>query len=194
MNKFRPILFSTPMVHAILEGRKTQTRRTCKHQFWSHSELVDVNINKEFQKIDRNVSCPYGNIGDVLWVRESWQILLFKDAPTKYLYKANPQHDAMKWKPSIHMPKAACRLFLRIKYVRVERLRDISEADALAEGISVNAHFYYDYMKNGLGFYSSPIQSFFSLWESINGADSLQANPWVWVIEFERIEKPIDFK
>ena len=206
-NQFKPILFSTPMVQAILDGRKTQTRRVCKHQFWSHSELVDVNTNKIFQKVDRNVSCPYGKVGDVLWVREKFRALVdcesgkfhsfsyYADMPEAF-HKQFPH----KWKPSIHMPKAACRLFLEITNVRVERLQDIGRQDALSEGIQDLVELedtpqelqYYQFKFGGERF-PSAVKAFAGLWSSINGADSWNANPWVWVIEFKRIEKPVNF-
>lgn len=211
--KFRPILFSTPMVQAKLENRKNQTRRTKgleeineNPDEWVCEKLEHepafLFFNKEKEDYMVEIKCPYGNVGDVLWVRESWQEVLFKDEPTKYLYKANPMHDAMKWKPSIHMPKAACRLFLRVKNVRVERLQDISESDAIAEGIEKvfwgpDSHFigYFDYIeKCEISGFKYPKDSFKSLWDSIN-ADKMpwSKNPWVWVVEFEPIDQPIEF-
>lgn len=219
MKKFRPILFSTPMVQAILEGRKTQTRRTKGLEHINENpdgyrydgsleespngdiikkenhfmEIIDIDGNPKEKYI--KIKCPYGNIGDVLWVRETYCKLY--ESLDLYYFKDDKSfdHKKAKWKPSIHMPKAACRLFLRIKDVRVERLQDITNEDALAEGVKEieKDEAYFDYMK-GAGTYVRPIGSFFSLWRSINGEKSYDANPWVWVIEFERIEKPIDFK
>jgi hypothetical protein len=221
--KEHPILFSTPMVQAILEGRKTQTRRICKHQHWTHSELTDVNINKRIQKVDRNVSCPYGQPGDLLWVREkfaktmgvfepeicysffaddfhwSWQP---GDVPHGKL--SCQWHDAdlskeVKWKPSIHMPKAAARIWLEITEVKVERVQDISEEDAIAEGIipllassmqlKTQGQLYFDYTKPKQIFNEGipPFWSFNSLWCSINGGESWDANPWVWVVKYKVI-------
>lgn len=206
MSKLRPILFSTEMVRAILDGRKTQTRRVCRHQHWSHSELVDVNVNGITQKVDRNVSCPYGQPGDILWVRETWcYVMLFhahdllegsRDS-NLYVYKTSFHEDWMeyakekygyKWKPSIHMPFAAARIFLRVKNVRVERLQDISERDAVAEGI-MNVYIHYYVGDKFVIPKDNPINSFRSLWQSINGSESWEANPWVWVVEFEPISK-----
>ena len=190
--KTHPILFSTEMVQAILAGRKTQTRRVSKHQCWSHSELIDVNINGIFQKVDRNVSCPYGKPGDLLWVRESFvKFETFNE--TLFSYKASPKTNLdVNWKPSIHMPKDAARIWLRITNIRVERLKNITHEDALAEGIlDFGDGTYKNYFKNkGLRTQDGvecilPIASFQSLWCSINGNESWEANPWVWVIEYE---------
>jgi hypothetical protein len=219
--KFIPILFSTAMVQAILEGRKTQTRRVCKHQFWSHMELVDVNKNQIIEKVDRNVSCLYGQSGDVLWVRETWLQVMRDHAHDLlegwrdrdlFIRKTDVHEDwieyakekyGYKWKPSIHMPKSACRIFLEVVSVRVERLRDISQADAIAEGIVTKTEVTglvmgqkNDYPKSFVGHKSwvLPKESFKGLWKSINGQESWDSNPWVWVVEFKRIEKPENFK
>jgi hypothetical protein len=202
--KAHPILFNTEMVQAILDGRKTQTRRICKHQYWSHSELTDVNRNGIFQKVDRRVSCPYGNVGDVLWVRETW-CLTTPYGPEEYYfgYKTSSQTEIKasekynyyspdEWKPSIHMPKEACRIFLRITNIRVERLQDISEDDAIKEGVQKIAYGYKHYTFKGASAEHAR-HSFLTLWKSINGSESWEANPWVWVIEFERTVKPENF-
>lgn len=222
--KFKPILFSTEMVQAILEGRKTQTRRAkgleklnensddwiledtwltqCTDKIalfvFKRKDPKTCLENESFVNID---TFPYGNIGDIIWVRECYCI--WDDGTFKYKTQSTCDtygwRDTMidkwiKWKPSIHMPKAACKLFLRIKDLRVERLKDISKEDALAEGVKEieKDEAYFDYMK-GAGTYAGPIGSFFSLWESINGAESVMENPWVWVIEFECVEKPTNF-
>lgn len=222
--KFIPILFSTPMVQAILENRKTQTRRVIKnisieenkHGSFNYKAkgFGGTNIPKEDLSCDfLGISslCKY-NIGDILWVRESFHYVL--DSETldflNYDYKADREYynKTGKWKPSIHMPKDACRLFLQIKDRRVERLLDISEKDAKAEGI----RFYYDevlqsnrykhYVYDSSGYGNPEVDypcasqanhSFFSLWVKINGQQSFESNPWVWVIEFERIDKPDNF-
>lgn len=189
----KPILFSTEMVQAILEGRKTQTRRTKGlekvnenpdgHTFNSFS--ID-NKNATFKRLEgmwQGVDVPF-KTGDVLWVRESFAKVEFKDQPTLYLYKANPEHQSMKWKPSIHMPKEACRLFLKVTNVRVERLQDITEMDAIFEGCM-------QYEKDTD--WMTALYGFELLWKKINGESSWKSNPWVWVIEFERIEKPENF-
>ena len=180
--KFRPILFSTPMVQAILEGRKTMTRRIIK------DEQINVCLQAGFAKSAWTL-CPYGQPGDVLWVREKFKRMVdcktglfhswdyYADMPEAF-HKQYPN----KWKPSIHMPKVACRLFLKIKSIRVERLQDISGTDAVAEGCS------------GLPDNGIAQSNFQKLWLMINGDESWFANPWVWVIELERIEKPKNFK
>jgi hypothetical protein len=168
-----PILFSPSMVQANLEDRKTMTRRICKHQTWSYSELHDVNVNAITRKTDKTVSCPYGKPGDLLWVRESFQI-----AHGNIFFRADgeEQSSVFKWKPSIHMPKTAARIWLQIEEIRVERLNEISEEDAIAEGIEViNSERYgklfRDYMNHpdssDKGFKDS-ILSFRSLFLSIN--------------------------
>ncbi len=169
----RPILFSAPMVRAILGGRKTQTRRVVKDRY------IDAVFLVHFFKYLRG-NCPYGQPGDRLWVRES-----FCDARSAgagcVLYRASGDR-ACRWKPSIHMPRSASRILLEITAVRVERLNDISEADAKAEGLMRVSDGFRG--ADGLPWYANPVASYRSLWESINGAGSWAANPWVWVIEF----------
>lgn len=208
-DKIKPILFSTPMVQAILEGRKTQTRRIVKFKTAGANHTANYeramisdsgDVFRFFQEenwlgwFDEK---PKYNTGDILWVRETWR----KDLYNIYDHKADYteriiSHPSNKgiWKPSIHMPKAAARIFLEVTNVRVERLFDISEKDAIAEGIIViepeEAYNSYD---KGVGSYATARGSFFSLWTSINGQASLDANPWVWVYEFKRIGKPANF-
>jgi hypothetical protein len=219
-NQFKPILFSTQMVQAILDGRKTQTRRLVKPQpktqhrtdtrleFYARRgenwEVKDKWAGDGFSILD-SFKCPYGKVGDVLWVREKFRALVdcesgkfhsfsyYADMPEAF-HKQFPH----KWKPSIHMPKNACRLFLEITKVRVERLQDISEQDAIAEGVKFDIQkdigtFWWDYINGGFNIFLNAYKSFKSLWSSINGADSWNANPWVWVVEFKRIEKPVNF-
>lgn len=150
------------------------------------------------------------NVGDIFWVRETWQQECYEGdypegkayiATKKYVYRADeyelPKESKAfgKWKPSIFMPKEACRLFLEVTNVRVERLHDISEEDAKAEGIKIYSGFeqFENYNKIGYRFLNSAIDSFFSLWRSINGKESLDANPWVFAYSFEQIEKPDNF-
>lgn len=193
--KQRPILFSTPMVQATIRGRKTQTRRIFKPQpTEKHDQSGYITaLGKDginyfgFKENETNIfdaiECPYGQPGDVLWVRET-----FQQDGEDYLYKANCDINVVGWKPSIHMPKSAARIWLRIANVRVERLQDISREDARAEGIEpINNTQFINYV-DGTTTYNERT-SFYSLWESINGKESLSSNPWVWVIEFERIEK-----
>lgn len=214
--KFIPILFSTPMVQAVLDGRKTQTRRVIKKQpdLKRHRQIKRAVIldgkSRETWIYDDGVSlrqdsvkCPYGQPGDVLWVRETF---VSYNVPVKhpkvdeieYEYKADETPVKFRWKPGIHMPKAACRIFLKVKSVRVERLQDISETDAIDEGIEREPGLPFvvrwkDYLNTDeeLEF---PESSFSTLWKSINGSESWDANPWVWVIEFERIERPSGFQ
>ncbi|WP_417200083.1 hypothetical protein [Bizionia sp.] len=204
--KYIPILFSTNMVQAILEGRKTQTRRVIKN-FPNSDEAINLkDVYEHSPEYFYEVS-PYGKPGDILWVRETFRKVNHYGFDYEFhQYKAGGTsahcevidmdqllHDD-KWKPSIHMPKAACRIFLKITDVRVERLQDISEQDAIAEGIEkLGASFGYRNYLNKAGlpvsWYSS-YHSFQSLWENINGSDNWKSNPWVWVISFERTTKP----
>lgn len=213
----RPILFSTPMVQAILSGRKTMTRRIWRNPYHPLLEAIPCDcspteglIEIEFQKdlialngkfIEslkgqrRWLGCPHGVPGDGLWVRETW---LFQDRIyIGYKYKADLSDEAAKivrWKPSIYMPKAACRINLEIKQIRFERLNAISKADAISEGIKVIRErnplplVYKNYAdkKEDSGYYD-PRMSFFSLWDSIHGFGAVELNPWVWVIEFDKI-------
>jgi len=224
--KQRPILFSTPMVQAILDGRKTMTRRIMKPQPWvfsqpdngiedpAHEEWNWPIPKSEFKgeaigMISHPSAfykyCPYGQPGDVLWVREGFAPFVgMIRQPRDYKYKAdnNALHKDVKWKPSIHMPKSACRLFLEVASVKVERLQDITESDAIAEGIEsdplgpVEIHdheelFYKNYQFPESKFrYVDAKKSFASLWMSIHGSESWNQNPWVWVIEFKRNEWP----
>jgi hypothetical protein len=205
--KQRPILFSSEMVQAILDGRKTQTRRLLKLQpkknleflGWKLTEYIQVAFGRG-AKIESLHKFPFGEVGDVLWVRETYLNFNSIDETPNYTYKADHPNfninfaSGEKWKPSIHMPKRASRIWLKITNVKVQRLQDISAEDAIKEGIKKHNHrrlgeMWYDYIY--LGGCQDPITSFASLWCSINGLDSWYKNPWIWVIEFERIEKPI---
>lgn len=206
--KLKPILFSTPMVEAILNGTKTQTRRIVKPQ----PDEDGLSFNLKLQDWQDTSGVNYkskANIGDIFWVRETWQITDFlhpSDENYGYIYKASENGREWesntkdwKWRPSIFMPKAACRLFLKVTNVRVERLHDISEEDAESEGIDFNnlSDGYLDkafknYLTGSFDFdeHMGSISSFFTLWESINGKQSLESNPWVWVYEFEKTKTP----
>jgi len=201
--KFIPILFSTPMVQAIIEGRKTMTRRKIKLY-----KADEHPLRQTSQWMQENNTCPYGKVGDVLWVREAFVPDYFDDHSCGY--KADWNNVAAelmpepKWKPSLFMPKAACRIFLEITEIRVERLNDITREDAVKEGIECNGInkpiVYRNYLSDGAKFLHStngirftPIDSFKSLWQSINGKDSWKANTWVWVISFKRIDKSEGF-
>lgn len=195
--KLHPILFSTPMVQAILNGNKTQTRRVVKCYPTSEAHHMRQTAEWQFE----NKTCPYGVVGDILWVREKFNYLHDAKDKTKVttVYAAGAENiihpedlPGMKWKPSIHMPFTACRIFLKIKSVRVERLQSITEADAKAEGVEWTARQgYKNYLSNDeTDVFKYAQRSFITLWQSINGAASYDANPWVWVIEFEKTEKP----
>lgn len=155
------------------------------------------------------MQCPYGEPKDRLWVREAFRPIYPQQAsynggrPIGYDYREGYQlgyrmGDSIrppKWKPSIHMPREACRIVLEIVSVRVELLSDISEADAIAEGIGSirvsetdSRWLNYANQDSKAAAFGDPRQSFWSLWKSINGGMSLAANPWVWVIEFKRVE------
>lgn len=189
-----PILFSAPMVRALLAGTKTQTRRVVKKlpitlNRETNSLEVDIeNIaNGRFAKL---VACPHGQPGDRLWVRETWH-----DASSSLHSCALYRADGIdlhwdKWTPSIHMPRWASRITLEITSVRVERLQEISIEDAKAEGAwgpdDSIVQKVADYFGTDI-FSANPRKAFQMLWESINGPDSWAANPWVWVIEFRRL-------
>jgi len=187
----RGILFSAAMVRALLDGTKTQTRRVVnvKNPDWIrrhvHPYKSDNNNGKVVYGWDGNagdvLTCPYGQPGDRLWVRETWAPHPdFPETTHRGVYRADPEckYDVARWRPSIHMPRWASRILLEITGVRVERLQDISEADAVAEGIS--QHY-------AEGRRVSCRVAYAWLWESINGAGSWDANSWVWVVEFRRI-------
>lgn len=205
MSRVLPILFNTEMVRAILDGRKTCTRRVIKpqpqsrlcytyagshkgcigkwtypnkgaHEFLGEEYKLPENIKDE--ELSKRWNPPYHK-DDILYVRETW-----KKAPNGYFYyedwQRNDIADVTKWKPSIYMPKDAARIWLKVTDVRVERLQDMTDDDAEAEGC-------FDYTSTALGF--------FDVWDSTIKKSDLDrygwnANPWVWVIKFERCEKP----
>lgn len=206
----RQILFCAPMVRAILEGRKSQTRRVVKLPKWAGANCIEVNerdmplVVAEATGCLAEMPCPYGKPGDRLWVREAWNwcYAAAKDASGKgaedrelidYAADGHPSVFGFKWRPSIHMPRWASRILLEIVAVRVERLADISRDDAEAEGIglrrvSENDYRWIDYTdKAGGHTFGDPRHSFWSLWKSINGEESHDANPWVWVVEFKKV-------
>jgi len=183
------------MVQAIIEGRKTMTRRKIKL-----SKADEHPLRQTSQWMQENNTCPYGKVGDVLWVRETFCSDYGIDGCFVFKATWNPKMIEPKWRPSLFMPKAACRIFLEITDIRVERLQDISEADAINEGIEgrffagdrpiLFKDYYYKYPIND----TVPAKfSFRTLWYSINGEKSFDANPFVWVISFKRIEKPDGF-
>lgn len=241
--KERPILFSGPMVRAILEGRKTQTRRVVKpvgnddafvlqdygNGFWPYrSDDGDTPFKGD---MELPIDCPYGRVGDRLWVRETFSIgedlgadwvrgyaqgdrfVILDGGSHEYIVPEsyeiprnakethNSEGTAEHWRefgpiPSIFMPRWASRITLEITGVRVERLQDISEADALAEGVkrsqravspSEAVPCFRDYLRNEPNYHTAR-DSFSSLWVSLNGPESWQANPWVWCISFKRVQ------
>lgn len=228
----RPILFSAPMVRALMAGTKTQTRRAIKPQpyvdaqgnfCWNGSNFGQDFSGPHIQAIASplptsktgRVRCPYGKRGDRLWVRETWMDLQGTGVEhrsqadgklQRYAYGADTPPGSygdecrkdfgLKWRPSIHMPRWASRITLEVTGVRVERLQDISEADAAAEGIEPIEgsrempgpnHFSVREV-GGWANFPTAQEAYRYLWESINGPASWDANPWVWVVEFRRVE------
>jgi hypothetical protein len=184
--KEHPILFSTAMISALLDGRKTQTRRIFKDHPRLRSDLSKVDLKAWMGNHPEYILsfCPYGKPGDVLWVRESFSF--YEPDGYGFNYKADfTDAHTFKWKPSIHMPKDAARIWLQVEEVRVERLQDISEIDAFAEGVEKVNRMWRYYLGDGNGLVSFPSDSYRSLWEKLNGEDSWQLNPWVWVVEFK---------
>ncbi|MGK4351076.1 hypothetical protein ACSMFN_12425 [Enterobacter sichuanensis] len=184
--KERGMIFNGEMVRAILDGRKTQTRRVIKDCTVGRDQISKfIQIGKKFigcypEDVPELIRecCPYGVPGDRIWVRETFCSVPDHEEPagcSALLYAADGNGPYGNWTPSIHMPRWASRILLEITDVRVERLNDISEEDARSEGIS--------------GSSARDIkEAYAALWRSIYGSDSWQANPWVWVIVFKRIE------
>jgi hypothetical protein len=212
--KERPILFSDPMVRALLEGSKTQTRRVVKPKHLPFVENLTANF-LDGKWGERPM--PYGGPGDRLWVREKWQAwdctsVMDKewepwDRERRSGLSINEYHaehgnpDGIEyaatseslgpWTPSIHMPRWASRITLEITGVRVERLQDISEADSVAEGCTKNHNGYFwggPHDVSGLKQMATAQKAYRDLWESINGPGSWEANPWVWVVSFKHLE------
>ena len=168
--KERPILFSAPMVRALLDGSKTQTRRAVK-RFEVRSGMPEPEMASLLR------CCPYGQPGDLLWVRESFQTHTGSYGESiVYAYRATDDQRLGPWKPSIHMPRAASRITLEVTGVHIDRLQDISRGDAMEEGCP------FPNMAQG----PDPRQWYADLWEQINGPDSWATNTWVWVVEFRR--------
>lgn len=205
MTKERPILFSAPMVRVLLDGSKTQTRRVCKPaEAAGLSFVVEVPDPQERGQVYNGshfgneeggvqFACPYGGVGDRLWVRETHRKIIGQSGGwIETDFRASYTHcdrlgdhigKPAKWTPSIHMPRDASRIDLEVTDVRVERLQAISEPDAAAEGVFGWA-----------GEQDTPVRDlpearlvYRQLWEQINGAGSWDLNPWVWVVEFKRV-------
>jgi hypothetical protein len=185
---FKPILFSTPMVQAILRDQKTQARLIINAQ--PTAELFSAIIGgydkipkmaRFWTKLEPNnpliedIKLKY-NIGDILWVRETWMKI-----DNRFVFKALLTEEEAKkyhWKPSIFMPKEACRIFLKLKSIKVERLNEISGEDAMKEGVKVETMWPF----------GDAYRAYAILWDKINGKGSWDKNPFVWVYEFERCE------
>lgn len=237
--KERGIIFSAPMVRALLDGRKSQTRRVVKWPEWLPAQQIPDAVHafsnglprcglfEDGQPV-RSFGCPYGQPGDRLWVRETWGyrgngwtnlrpdereydihyqaddsrrrfIFPDKQEPAGLPRQAQQREgqsrtnydDALtrywrQWRPSIFMPRWASRITLEVTGVRVERLQDISEEDAFAEG--VEATEFPDPYRDSFAISTPGRAGYAQLWNSINGPDSWDANPWVWCIEFQRLE------
>jgi hypothetical protein len=205
--KERPILFSGPMVRALLAGTKTQTRRAVKPQptggdviFHPWNDGFAVGRFRDSENAVRQLPCPYGGYGTRLWVRESgWERpertskMMREGADTwaPYYYDADGEdaEQLREWgfkrRPSIHMPRWACRLTLEVVRIRAERVQEISAADVDAEGTSP-----LQLARGILRDDWKPQQAYARLWDSINGAGSWDANPWVWVVEFKVEPRP----
>lgn len=189
----RPILFSGPMVRAIIEGRKTVTRRVVKPQpdFLGSMTAPNTPFKTLGAGLHGQIVCPYGQPGDRLWVRETFAVYGDEKMAAIHYRADRPHHVGQKgmgYKPSIHMPRWACRILLEITAVRVERLQEISEAQARAEGVQQDSDGWFDYQAPSTQCCTSAVESFRTLWSSINGTESWTANPWVWVVEFKRVE------
>lgn len=181
--KFIPILFSTPMVQANIVDKKSVTRRL--NHFKNLNDLNKkghdfkfnaFDLNREtvnFECLERNRRMieinPFGNTGDILWVRETFSNGTFENGThTGFRYKADDENYNVVWKPSIFMPKQACRLFLEIQNVSVSKLQTMNEKDAQREGFD-------------------SLESFIMLWDKINPMYQWNTNPYVWVIEYKKI-------
>lgn len=191
----RPIIFSGPMIRAILDGRKTMTRRVIKSQPNSTQILArDAAAPSGYSWIspeydDELLTCPYGQPGDQLWVRETWADTRdeCRRHPVSYRADWNIEDDfdrGFNWRPSIHMPRWASRITLEVTGVRVEQLCDITEEDAIKEGVDPVAHPSYPALKA-----RAHTRGFCWLWDSLNSKRGFgwEANPFVWVIEFKKL-------
>ena len=221
--KERPVIFNGEMVRAILDGRKTQTRRALNWKRQPYTEMAERDDGSLWPWAEDGehggdiwFPCPFGEVGDRLWVRETWGVVSHDfdeneriidwvpDRPATAIHEMpfgngyysghaiyavdgqftwgddDGHGERSCWKPSIHMPRAACRILLEITAVRVERLNDIRESDARAEGVMPTPGAAELLVGGKL--------AFAELWASIYGHENWRANPWVWVIEFCRVE------
>lgn len=196
--KERPIIFSGEMVRAILDGRKTQTRRPVKPQpdidgmhdcrkYPMHIDDFEGGWAGNFEGETRRIKCPYGQPGDRLWVRETWAQDPCEQSKDDWIgYLSTDSADELadcRIRPSIHMPRWASRITLEILDVRVERVQDLSEDDAKAEG----AIFCSGDCETGMDEFNGWICGFKNLWNTVYGPDAWDRNDWVWVIDFRLI-------
>jgi hypothetical protein len=212
--KERPIIFNAEMVRAILDGRKTQTRRLVPE--WqipseTKQDAGDYPDNRWMAVAQRDRRwgfvvfgateescaaqlteslCPFGSRDDRLWVRETFAVGLCTKSTMAYRATHKPidldegWDEVIKWRPSIHMPRWASRIQLEITGARVERLNAISEDDAMAEGMDDGTSA----AAIAVGWFEKPQRAYQRLWEQMYGEDSWASNPWVWVIQFKRVE------
>ena len=211
--KQRPIIFSTDMVRAILAGKKTQTRRIVKLPDFSQSQTNGYDwtyrdkraLWNDISNAQLLTKCPYGVVGDQLWVRETYFPATNQQGSEVFVYKADQDDEWIAdfadegcggWKPSIFMPRAASRILLEITNIRVERVQDISEQDAIAEGSYIGRCPCNEMQAKPI----TPIEATFNqtwchihgdeyshLFKKINGDDAWESNPYVWVVEFKRV-------
>lgn len=202
--KVVPMIFNTEMVKALLDGRKTVTRRPVKVDYERGMKGPVVRgRNREVSVLSFAPTaglCPFGNVGDLIYVRETFRLFNHSDecGCSDYcncppsgtpIYLATCGDDSeSKWKPSIHMPRTASRLTLKVTNVRIERVQDISEEEAIKEGI--NKHHQLPAFKSPIGYHTSPAYAYEELWNSIYG--NWDENPYVWAIEFEVIHQNVD--
>lgn len=239
MSKEHPILFSGPMIQALLEGRKTLTRRIVNPKTPEDFALM-VNMNAGInvqQQIDELIRCssPFGQVGDALWVRENFRVnswspeefeMTFRYEADKAIsnqivienedmynrlweqscedlikagYEIDPDEnfsnydvDKLRLRPSIHMPRSVSRLQLENTNIHIERLQDISEDDAIAEGIDKNISgdgrlVYKNYFEDATSWHRHPQDSYRTLWQTLHGIESWYVNPWVWVLGLKKI-------
>lgn len=204
--KERPILFNADMVRAIRDGHKTQTRRILDIEhpavtgfvpngphYWKGTAKSDKVIQQYISTFPYTVKCPFGVVGDQLWVRETFAVYGDEEMHTIHYRADHPEHEGRKgmgYKPSIHMPRWASRLLLEITDIRVERLNAISKEDAAKEG--------FDYSKHSSaveqGFAVGARTNFRHTWQGVYGEDSWTKNPWVWVIDFKVLARGMGVK
>lgn len=189
----RPIIFSSEMVRALLDGRKTQTRRVIKTDADYNNLSFDgeslcehgVSMGGDGWTFIHITDCPYGQPGAHLWVRETWGYWGSFPDDGWVIYRADGDKAQQRWRPSIHMPKKYARIWLEVIAVRAERVQDISEDDAEAEGVDwmTFAHM------NSWEYDDPAREAFHTLWDSINKKRGYgwASNPWVWVVEFKRL-------